>query len=390
MTHRTVLPSLRRISTLAIKEFYITLLDKNSRRQLFVAPFIMLFLFSFAITMEVKNASLAVLNQDSGDLGRQFVSYFSSPQGDPSAAGRPFSRVFWLDGAQDIRSTIENQKALMVLHIPRDFSEKLASDRPVTAQLVLDGREINAARIAAGYANSIVSQFAQVLAERGESGLIKTFSAPFEVKTRYLFNPNQSYLWFTLPVLLTLLTQMIALIVSGMSVARERELGTLDQLLVSPLTSAEIMAGKTMPVVFLAFCEGIVIHGIALTVFRIPFTGSFALLAAFLALFILTVTGVGLFISSLCSTQQQAFLGCFTYMVPSFLLSGFVTPIENMPRALQILTLLNPLRHTIEAVLDIYLKGASVSDVFPEMIWLGGIAAAALTFSAWLFKSKTQ
>jgi ABC-2 type transport system permease protein len=385
MRHPTVFSSFHRISALVVKEFYITLLDKNSRRQLFFAPFLMLFIFSFAITMEVKNASLAVLNQDSGDLGRQLVSYFHSPQGDLSAAKRPFSRVFWLDGVQDIRPIIENQRALMVLHIPRDFSEKLESGQSVAVQLILDGREINAAQIAAGYANSIVSRFAWQNAPSNASS-----AAPFEIETRYLFNPNQTYLWFTLPVLLTLLTQMIALIVSGMSIARERELGTLDQLLVSPLTSAEIMIGKTVPVVFLAFCEGVVIHGIALTVFRVPFTGSLALLAASFGLFILSVTGVGLFISSFCSTQQQAFLGCFTYVVPAVLLSGFVAPIENMPRALQMLTLLNPLRHIIKAVLSIYLKGAPVSDVLPEMIWLGGIAAATLTFSVWFFKKKTR
>jgi ABC-2 type transport system permease protein len=382
MRHSTVFSSFHRISALVIKEFYITLLDKNSRRQLFFAPFLMLFIFSFAITMEVKNASLAVLNQDSGDLGRQLVSYFHS---DLSAAKRPFSRVFWLDGVQDIRPIIENQRALMVLHIPRDFSAKLESGQWVAVQLILDGREINAAQIAAGYTDSIVSRFAWTNASSNVSS-----AAPFEVETRYLFNPNQSYLWFTLPVLLTLLTQMIALIMSGMSIARERELGTLDQLLVSPLTSAEIMIGKTVPVVFLAFCEGVVIHGIALAVFRVPFTGNLALLAASFGLFILSVTGVGLFISSFCSTQQQAFLGCFTYVVPAVLLSGFVAPIENMPRALQVLTLLNPLRHIIKAVLGIYLKGAPVSDVLPEMIWLGGIAAATLIFSVWFFKKKTR
>jgi ABC-2 type transport system permease protein len=385
MPRRSLLSSLHRIHALIVKEFYIALLDKNSRKQLFLAPFVMLFIFSFAITMEVKNASLAVLNQDSGDLGRRFVSYFHSSRGglDPSAAGRPFTRVFWLEGEQDIRPAIENQRALMVLNIPRDFSEKLESGRPAAAQLILDGREINAAQIAAGYADFIARQFLRSLAGASAAEL-------FEVETRYLFNPNQTYLWFTLPVLLTLLTQMIALIVSGMSVARERELGTLDQLLVSPLTPAEIMAGKAVPVLFLAFGEGVVIHIIARTVFRIPFAGNLGLLAASFALFILAVTGIGLFISSLCSTQQQAFLGCFTYMVPAVLLSGFVAPIENMPRALQMLTLLNPLRHTIEAVLGIYLKGAPVSDILPEMLWLAGIAAATLTFSAWFFKRRTQ
>jgi ABC-2 type transport system permease protein len=205
-----------------------------------------------------------------------------------------------------------------------------------------------------------------------------------------LYNPNQSFLWFNLPVLLVLLTQMIALIVSGMSVARERELGTFEQLLVSPLSPLEIVIGKASPAVALAFCEGVVIHGIARTVFGVPFTGSLSLLAFSLWLFILSVTGVGLFVSSLCDTQQQAFLGCFAYMVPAVLLSGFVAPIENMPRFLQTLTLLNPARHIIRVALGIYLKDLPLSAALEEIFWLGGIAGMTLVFAAWFFKRKTQ
>jgi ABC-2 type transport system permease protein len=371
--------SFRRVATLTIKEFQIVMLDKKNRSQLFISPFVMLFLFSFAITMEVKNASLAVLNRDSGDLGRQFVSYFSSGSTFPRA------RVVELKSVREIRPAMENQRALMVLHIPEDFSAKLLSGRPVSAQILLDGRKVNAGQIAAGYADAVARRFECDLAARaGSSGL------PLEVTTRYLFNPNQSFLWFTLPVLLALLAQMIALIVSGMSVARERELGTFEQLLVSPLSSVEIVIGKAIPAVSLAFCEGLVIHGIARTVFGMPFTGNFPLLAFSLWLFILSVTGMGLFISSLCETQQQAFLGCFAYMVPAVLLSGFVTPIENMPRPLQLLTLLNPVRHVIEVLLGIYLKALPLSAVLEEIFWLGGIAGATLVLAAWFFKKKTQ
>jgi ABC-2 type transport system permease protein len=318
-------------------------------------------------------------------MGRQFVSYFSS--------GQTFTRVFELAGTQEIRPALESQRALMILHIPEDFSRKLALGQPVAVQTILDGRKINAAQIANGYADAIAQQFSRTLARRvsspGSSSALP--QAPqLDVAARYLFNPNQSYLWFTLPVLLVLLTQMIALIVSGMSVARERELGTFEQLLVSPLTSTEIVIGKSAPAIFLAFCEGSVIHVIALTVFGVPFMGNLALWAGCLGLFILSVTGVGLFISSLCNTQQQAFLGCFTYMVPATLLSGFVAPIENMPQALQTLTLLNPARHILRVALGIYLKGLPFSSVLPEMLWLAGIATTTLLFSAWYFKKKTQ
>jgi ABC-2 type transport system permease protein len=368
--------SFRRVIALTGKEFHAILLDKKSRGQLFVAPFLMLFVFSFAVTMEVKNASLAVLNRDSGDMGRRFVSFFS--------ATPAFTRVFELTDDREIRSAIENQMALMALYIPEDFSRKLASGRKTVVQTILDGRKINAAQIASGYADVIARQFSQT--SLGAPGR----AVKVDVVTRYLFNPNLMYLWFTLPVLLVLLTQMISLIVAGMSVARERELGTFEQLLVSPLSSVEIVIGKAVPAVSLALAEGLALHGVIVTVFRVPFMGNFALLAACAGLFILSVTGVGLFISSLCSTQQQAFLGCFTYMVPATLLSGFIAPVENMPAALQCFTLLNPARHIIKAALEIYLKGAPAANVSQEMLWLGGIAIATLTFAACFFKRKTQ
>ncbi len=373
-----------RVLALAIKEFYAVLLDRKSRAQLFGAPFIMLFIFSFAITMEVKNASLGVLNRDTGDLGRQFVSYFSS--------GPTFSRVFELEGTQEIRRVIENQEALMVLHIPHDFSENLILGRSVTVQAVLDGRKTNAVQIANGYAAAIAGNFGHSLAKRLPSwhGSREALAPQVSITPRQLFNPNLDYLWFTLPVLLVLLTQMIALIVSGLSIARERELGTFEQLLVSPLSSLEIVTGKAMPAVCIAFLEGIVIHCIAVTVFRVPFVGSVPLLALSFLVFILAVTGVGLFISSLCNTQQQAFLGSFMYMVPAVLLSGFAAPIENMPNGLQSFTLLNPARHIISIALGLYLKGAPLRDILPELYWLSGIAAVTLFFAGWFFKKKTQ
>jgi ABC-2 type transport system permease protein len=368
-----VLASLRRVAALTVKEFHAVLLDRKSRAQLFVAPFVMLTLFSFAVTMEVKNASLAVLNQDSGDLGRRFAACFSPPT---------FTSVLELHNTQEIRTTIENQRALAVLHIPKDFTRRLALGQPVAVQTILDGRKINSAQIANGYAEAIAQQFALSLGGSRPPRL--------QVAARYLFNPNLTYLWFTLPVLLVLLTQMVALIVSGLSVARERELGTFEQLLVSPLSPVEIVAGKVIPAALLAFCEGLVIHGVARTAFGVPCVGSFPLLAACLGLFILSVTGVGLFVSSLCGTQQQAFLGCFTYMVPATLLSGFVAPIENMPLAMRYFTLLNPARHILKAVLGVYLKGTPFWDVLPEMLWLAGIGTSTLIFAAWFFKKKNQ
>jgi ABC-2 type transport system permease protein len=372
-----------RVSALTAKEFYVVLMDKRCRNQIFIAPFVMLAIFSFAMTMEVKDAALAVLNEDAGDFGRQLVEEFSS--------GPTFirERVFAVSGADELDEAIETQKALMALHIPEDFSARLLGDLtvggrsaagpPVSVQVVLDGRKTNAAQIAGGYAAEIVRRFALSLQKVPEPG------TPIDVRTRLLYNPNQVYLWINVPVLLILLTQMIALIVSGMSVARERELGTFEQLLVSPFSPVEIVVGKIVPAALIAFCEGAIIHCIAVGLFKVPFVGSLPLLAASFATFILSVTGVGLFISSLSATQQQAFLGCFTYIIPSILLSGFATPIENMPKILQNLTLLNPVRHVVSITAGLYLKGAPFWDVLPELLWLAGIASATLFLAACFF-----
>ena len=191
-------------------------------------------------------------------------------------------------------------------------------------------------------------------------------------------------------MLLVVLTQMLSLLVSGMSVARERELGTFEQLLVSPLSPLEIVAGKALPAAAIALGIGIAIHILARTVFGVPCLGSLGLLTLSFLLFILACTGVGLFISSLCSTQQQAFLGVFTCMVPFVLLSGFATPIENMPHALQTLTLLNPARHIIVIALGVYLKDVPLREVTVQLLWLCGIAATTLGAAGWFFKRRIQ
>ncbi|MCL2768428.1 MAG: ABC transporter permease [Synergistaceae bacterium] len=372
-----------RIAALIKKEFYAVLRDPKSRKLVFVAPFMMLLIFSFAIIMDVKDASMGVLNLDEGDIGQQFTSFFS---GSPT-----FTKVFQLEGIDDIKRVIDNQEAIMVLHIPEDFSKKLITGKPVTVQVILDGRKTNAANIVNGYAAAIAGNFGMEFMKRSPAWNTAESENPrINISPRFLFNPNLDYLWFTLPILLVILTQMLSLMVSGLSIARERELGTFEQLLVSPLSSTEIIIGKAVPSVCIAFGEGVVIHLIAINLFKIPFSGNILLLALSILIFAMSITGVGLFISSLSNTQQQAFLGAFTFMVPSVLLSGFAAPIENMPSGLQNLTYLNPIRHMISISLGLYLKNTPIEYIYSELCWLSGIATVTLTFATLLFKKKTQ
>ncbi len=364
---------LSRIRALVIKELLAVLRDRKSRTVLILPPILQLTIFAFAATLEVKNIELALLNKDGGKASVELVHRF---EGSPS-----FARVFPLRSQQEVAPTLEDERAMAVLVIGERFSRDVAAGRPAEAQILLDGRRSNAAQIVQGYAQSIVEQYNRDLVAR--YGLP---APPATLIARNWFNPNLDYLWFTVPNLIGMLTMVVGLIVTALSVARERELGTFDQLLVSPLSPGEILAGKTLPAMILGAVESVLIILAAIVLFGIPCVGSVFVLGLTMVLFLFSVVGFGLFISSLCNTQQQAILGTFTFMLPATMLSGFATPIETMPTFLQIVSLANPLRHFLVAVRGIMLKGMPLLTVL-DTIWpLLLIAAVTLTLAGWLFR----
>ena len=250
-------------------------------------------------------------------------------------------------------------------------------------QLILDGRSSNASLILGGYAQQIVSGY------NAELRQARPGPAPASVVvSRSWFNPNLDALWSTVPSLVAILVALEGLMVTGLSVARERELGTFDQLLVSPLAPGEIVVGKTAAGFLIGIAEGTLMITVAVFFFQIPFTGSVALLYASMAVYLLAILGIGLFISSLASTQQQAILGTFSFMVPMMLLSGFASPVENMPDWLQYVTLANPVRHFMVIVKGLFLKAMPAGDVLNSLWPLVVIAAATLTASTRLFRRR--
>lgn len=362
-----------RVKALVIKELLAVLRDRKSRTVLILPPLLQLTIFAFAATLEVKNIELALLDKDGGKAAVELAQRF---RGSPS-----FTRVFPLRGQEDVAPVLEDEKAMAVLVIDESFSRDVAAGRPASAQLLLDGRRSNAAQIVQGYAQRIVEQYNRDLVAR--YGLQPP---PATLVARNWFNPNLDYLWFTVPNLIGMLTMVVALIVTALSVARERELGTFDQLLVSPLSPGEILAGKTLPAMILGVVESVLIVTVAILAFGIPCVGSLWVLALTMVLYLFSVVGFGLFISSLCNTQQQAILGTFTFMMPATLLSGFATPIETMPKLLQILSLANPMRHFLVAVRGIMLKGMPLLTVL-DTIWpLLAIAVVTLALAGWFFR----
>jgi ABC-2 type transport system permease protein len=366
-----------RVRSLVLKEFLALVRDPRGRFVLIVPPLVQMLVFTFAATQEVKNVPVAVLNRDYGVRGRDLVERI---EGSPN-----FSRVIHLRSEDEIAPAIDSRSALMVVQIGPDFSRDVAAGRPASVQLLLDGRRSNAAQLVAGYAGEIITRYgAEVAAGR------RVASPASEVVSRVWFNPNLEPTWATVPGLVAILTTVLGLMVTALSVARERELGTFEQLLVSPLSPAEIIAGKTIPALLIGIGEASGMVLVGTLVVGVPFTGSLGLLYLGMVVYLGAVIGVGLFVSSLAKTQQQAILGAFVFMVPAMLLSGFASPIENMPDWLQTVTLANPIRHFMVIAKGVFLKDMPAADVARSLVPLVLIAAVTLSAASWLFRRRME
>jgi ABC-2 type transport system permease protein len=375
---------LNRVIRLIIKEFLAVWRDPHSRVVLVLPPLIQLLVFSFAATHEVKNVTLGIYIEDHGRAARELAARFH-------AIPRTFSRVEHLNSPKAVQRAIDAQDVLAVVHIGPTFSKDLEAGKSTPVQVLLDGRKANAALVVQGYINRIVQDFAAEWSmDKGRFRTPRRQIMSSTVVPRMWFNPNLSPIWSSVPALVGILTNLVALLVTALSVARERELGTFEQLLVSPLRPMEILLGKAVPAVILGFSEGVLMITMLVFVFRLPFTGSLLILFVAMLLFLVAIVGIGLFISSLAKTQQQGFLGAFMYMVPAVLLSGFATPVENIPEWLRWVACLNPLQHMISISRTIFLEGPNAT-VAMNMMWpLAPIGLVTLTAAAWLFRKRME
>ncbi|HNX53280.1 MAG TPA: ABC transporter permease [Pontiellaceae bacterium] len=363
------------LKALVMKELLALLKDKKSRLVLIAPPLIQLFVFGYAATFDLNHIRYAVLNEDRGAASRELLARFEG--------SGTFERVAQLDGDAQIEPVIDNKRALLVVRFPSDFSRNLAQGRPADVQINVDGRNSNSAMLALNYVQSIVSSFNAVwMKEHGGR------APPANLVVRPWYNPNLVSRWFIVPGIIGLLTLLVTLLITALSVAREREEGTFDQLLVTPLRPFEILLGKAIPGVLLGLAEASAILLIIVFWFKIPLLGSLAALYLGLLLFLLSSIGVGLMISSLTVTQQQGLLGAFLFLVPSIILSGFSTPIANMPLYLQKLTLINPLRYFIVILRSVFLEGATVPLLWPQYWPMALIGCICLFMAAILFRRR--
>ncbi|MBD5647671.1 MAG: ABC transporter permease [Desulfovibrio sp.] len=379
---------LRRMLTIVRKELLVLLSNRTSRFLIVVPPLLQIVVFGWAATMEVRNVDVAVLSRDSGLWSRELLHRI---EGSPT-----FRRVFHLMGEEEVRPVLDAQKALFVLVFDEEFSRNVERGEPAEVQVILDGRRSNAAQIAASYLSQIVegvargTPMARTAEAVMEGGGDASGSVPqLDVRTRCWFNPNLEFQWFFLPNLIGMLSLMLGLVVTGLSVAREREVGTFDQLLVSPATPTEIALAKLVPGCLIGLAHGTIFLLITVFGFGVPFNGSVALLYVAMLVFSMAAGGVGLMVSSLSATQQQAFLGAFTVGVPCILISGAVTPVMNMPLFLQHASQINPLRHFTTLCQGVFLKDITLGAALVNLGKIGLISVAAVSVAVWMFRRRT-
>jgi ABC-2 type transport system permease protein len=344
-------PDVTGLLALIRKEFLALLRDKASRMVLIGPPLIQLLVFSYAATFDLNHIPFVVINEDPGLAGRQVVARF---------AGAPaFRQVATLPSTAGMAALIDRRDALLAIHVDRDFSRNLLHGRAAPLQIVIDGRNSNTAA-----------------------------PAPAVLDVRAWYNPNLLSRWFIVPGIVGLLTFVVTILVSGLSVVRERESGTFDQLLVTPYRPWEILLGKAVPGFLIGAAEAIVIVIVAVFWFGVPLIGSLVALALGLALFLVSAIGIGLMISSLAATQQQGLLGAFLFLVPAIILSGFATPIENMPRLVQYVTYVNPMRYLMVILRGTFLEGDGVAALLGQYWPLALLGAASMTAATLLARRR--
>ncbi len=366
---------LQRILALIIKEFLALLRDPKSRVVTFVPPLIQLVVFGYAASFDLNNVPFAVYDQDHGKAARELVAAF---EGSPTMQLATFAQ-----SEDEVNELIDSREVLMVLRLEPRFTQQLATGGTARLQILLDGRNSNTAQVALNYASEIVAEFNQRWSR--DHGLQQP---PARLVMRPWYNPNLESRWFFIPGVVGILCLVVTMVVTALTVAREREQGTFDQLLVTPLRPLEILIGKAAPAFIIGTVEATLVILIGHYWFVVPLVGDLTALYTGIVLFVLAAIGIGLAISSLAQTLQQAVLGAFLFMVPAVILSGFATPIANMPWVVQLLTYGDPLRYFLIILRGVFLEGMPLSLLIDQLWPMALIAILTLGGSAWLFRHR--
>ena len=369
------MPWLLRILNLIQKEVRVIFKDPANRVILLLPVMVQTVLFGYAATFDLNRVPYAVLDESHSISAQNMLTHLESSS--------TFKRVATLTSVRQMANPIDLGDALMVIHFPQDFERNLLQGKITPVQLIIDARNATMAASALAAVSTVIEAYnAEIKVQYGLP------ASTLQVDTRAWFNPNLETRWNILPGLIAALSMMQTLLLTALSVAREREQGTFDQLLVTPMTPFEILVGKAIPPVGVGMMQATIVLQIVLFWFKIPFAGNYFVL--YLGLFFFTVAsiGVGLSISALSRNMQEAMLYTFVILMPMILLSGFATPIENMPRALQIATYANPLRFAVDYVRRVFLEGVPLSAVAHDLLPLTIITLITMPIAAWLFRNR--
>lgn len=366
---------LRRLRRMVKKELIQALRDPRLRLFVILPPLIQLIIYGYAINFDLKHIDTGVLDQDLSRASRQLVSRF--------AATEYFAVNHFLREPGEISQLMDRNRVTLVVRFAQDFGRELAGGRPARLQLILDGTDSNSALVVARYAAQVLADYQEELAAARLSalGLPPELARPVRLEPRAWFNENLISRWSFVPGVIAMVVMLVSLMLTALAVVREKELGTMEQILVTPLRPLEFLLGKTIPFVLIALLDVVLVTLVGIYWFEVPFRGSLGVLFLGTLFFLFNSVGLGLLISTVSATQQQAMMAGTFFFTPAILLSGLVFPLRNMPEAVQYLTYLNPLRYFIIIIQDVFLKGVGLTVLWPQMLGLGLLGLALLTFS---------
>jgi ABC-2 type transport system permease protein len=367
---------LERLRTMMRKEAIVVLRDPRMRTVVFVAPIIQLVIFGYAANTDVRHVRTAVLDLDNTPASRELVARF--------AGSTYFDIVSYVATADAAQSLVDRGSARAIIRLDKGFQEDLDAGRTAAVQLIVDGVDSSTAGVVLKYAGEIATAYSRQQIGRRLDRLTGAGPRPGQVvlEPRVWFNENLESRNFYVPGIIANLVMLITLILTSMSIVREREIGTMEQVMVTPITPAELILGKTIPFAIISFIVVLLVTTVGVFWFGVPIRGSLVLLAAATTLYLLSAAGLGLLVSTICKTQQQAMMSTFFIMFPAILLSGFVFPIANMPLPVQWLTLADPLRYFIVVLRGIFLKGVGISILWPQLLGLAAIGTFVVTLAA--------
>jgi ABC-2 type transport system permease protein len=386
---RKILESLRRIRWLIRKEFIQIVRNRQNLMMLLMAPLVQLIIFGSASRLDVNSVSTVIVDLDHSRMSRDIVEGFSR--------SGYFKIIRYLDSYEAVDKLLERNVASLAILIPPDFEQRVNGRRKAEVAVLIDGVDTITAGTVSGYAQSILQRFSDdILVSRINSmqGLLYDSTTPRliipQVKdaSRAWFNPNLNSKDFFVPGVVVLILLTLAIILTSAVIVREREIGTIEQLMVAPISRLELILGKTIPCFTIEIVTLLTITPLALLVYDIPFRGSLSFFFGAFLLFLITASGIGMTISAFCSTQQQAVLTSFMFLQPSILLSGYAFPIENMPAPIQYVTYLNPVRYFIAIVRGVFLKGSGWEILWPQLAPIFIMAIVYITWASALFKRR--